>query len=155
ISRYKEELGKQGDREAAIITTYKTAGKTVVVAGIAVLVGFISIGFSQFSLYRSAVAVAVGVAVMLVAIYTFVPFFLYTLGKGLFWPTKKNLEHGHSKLWDKLGHFTLTKPLRALLILAIIIVPLLVGSKGLISYNSIDEIGSKYDSVKGLDRKSV
>ena len=151
ISRYKEELGKLGNKEEAIVTTYKTAGKTVIVAGVAVLVGFISIGFSQFSLYRSAVAVAVGVAVMLVAIYTFVPFFLYTFGKGLFWPTKKKLEHGHSKLWDNLGRFTLTKPMRALLILAIIIAPLLISSKGLISYNSIDEVGDKYDSVKGFN----
>ena len=151
ISRFKEELGKLGNKEAAIVETYRTAGKTVIVAGIAVLVGFISIGFSQFSLYRSAVAVAVGVAVMLIVIYTFVPFFLFTLGKGLFWPSKKNLDHGHSRLWDKLGRFSLTKPVRALLVLAIIIVPLLVGSKGLISYNSIDEIGSKYDSVKGFN----
>lgn len=151
ISRFKEELGKLETKEAAIIATYKSSGKTVIVAGIAVLVGFISIGFSQFSLYRSAVAVAVGVAVMLVAIYTFVPFFLYTLGKGMFWPSKKNIGHSHSSLWDKLGTFSLTKPLRALLVLAIIIVPILLGAKGLISYNSIDEIGDKYDSVKGFN----
>lgn len=151
ISRFKEELGNLGDKEAAIIATYKSSGKTVIVAGIAVLVGFISIGFSQFSLYRSAVAVAIGVAVMLVVIYTFVPFFLYTLGKGMFWPSKKSLGHSHSRLWDKLGAFSLSKPVRALLVLAVIIVPIMLGAKGLISYNSIDEVGEKYDSVKGFN----
>jgi len=151
ISRYKEELSKHGDKQEAILTTYRTAGKTVLVSGIAVLVGFSAIGFSTFILYRSAVAVAVGIAVMLVALYTVVPFFLYTLGNKLFWPAKGKLDHGKSKLWDKVGAFSLNRPMAALLIVAIIIVPLLLTKDDLISYNSLDEIGEKYDSVKGFN----
>ncbi|MCM3635530.1 MMPL family transporter [Paenibacillus camelliae] len=151
ISRYKEELSKHEDKQEAILTTYRTAGKTVLVSGIAVLVGFSAIGFSTFILYRSAVAVAVGIAVMLIALYTVVPFFLYTLGNKLFWPAKGKLEHGKSKLWDKVGAFSLKRPMAALLIVAIIIVPLLLTKDDLVSYNSLDEIGEKYDSVKGFN----
>lgn len=151
ISRFKEELSKHGDKQEAILVTYRTAGRTVIVSGIAVLVGFSAIGFSTFILYRSAVAVAVGIAVMLVAIYTVVPFFLYVLGSKLFWPMKGKLEHGHSKLWDKVGAFSLNRPMAALLIVAIIIVPLLLTKDDLVSYNSLDEIGEKYDSVKGFN----
>jgi len=69
ISRFKEELAHNGgDKVGAILSTYRTAGKTVLFSGLAVLIGFASIGFSTFVLYRSAVAVAVGVAVLLIAV---------------------------------------------------------------------------------------
>lgn len=151
ISRFKEEYAEKQQIEAAVIATYRTAGKTVLFSSAAVLVGFTSIGFSTFILYRSAVAVAVGIAVMLIAIYTLVPFFLAVLGKGLFWPVKGNIEHKQSALWGRVGTFSLTKPMRAVLILVVIIAPLLVSQKGLISFSSLDEIGDKYDSVKGFN----
>ena len=55
ISRYKEELAHTDNKTEAIITTYRNAGRTVLVSGAAVLIGFASIGFSTFVLYRSAV----------------------------------------------------------------------------------------------------
>lgn len=151
ISRYKEELVRHGDKTEAIVHTYRTAGKTVFFSGLAVLVGFSSIGLSTFVLYRSAVAVAVGIAVLLLALYTLVPFFLAVLGNALFWPTKGSLEHKPSRLWGTVGSFSLKRPLWALIILAIIIVPFLTAYKGSISYNSLDEIGEKYQSVKGFN----
>ncbi|MCA0756169.1 MMPL family transporter [Paenibacillus sp. N4] len=151
ISRFKEELAHRGDKAEAIIHTYRTAGKTVLFSGLAVLVGFASIGFSTFMLYRSAVAVAVGVAVLLVALYTIVPFFMMVLGKALFWPSKGSLEHKPSGLWGAVGKFSLKRPLWALLILAVLIVPFLTAYKGTISFNSLDEIGDKYDSVKAFN----
>lgn len=88
ISRYKEELASGLDRTEAIVRTYRNAGRTVLISGLAVLIGFASIGFSTFGLYRSAVAVAVGVAVLLLALVTLVPFFMAVLGNALFWPQK-------------------------------------------------------------------
>lgn len=151
ISRFKEELAHRGDKTEAIIHTYRTAGKTVLFSGLAVLVGFASIGFSTFMLYRSAVAVAVGVAVLLIALFTIVPFFMAVLGKALFWPSKGSLEHKPSRLWGTVGKFSLKRPLWALVILAVIIVPFLTAYKGSISFNSLDEIGDKYDSVKAFN----
>ncbi|WP_068776665.1 MMPL family transporter [Paenibacillus sp. FJAT-26967] len=152
ISRFKEELAHhQGDTTEAIVATYKTAGKTVFFSGLAVLVGFASIGLSTFVLYRSAVAVAVGVAVMLVALNTLVPFFMAVLGKAIFWPAKGSLEHKPSRLWGAVGNFSLKRPLWALAILAVIIVPFLVAYKGTTSFNSLDEVGDKYDSVKAFN----
>ena len=151
ISRYKEELAHRGDKTEAIAQTYRTAGKTVLFSGLAVLVGFASIGFSTFVLYRSAGAVAVGIAVLLLALYTLVPIFLAAFGHALFWPAKGSLEHKPSKLWGAVGTFSLKRPLWALIILAIIIMPLLTAYKGAISYNSLDEIGEKYESVKGFN----
>lgn len=151
ISRYKEELAHRGDRVEAIVHTYRTAGKTVLFSGLAVLVGFASIGFSTFVLYRSAVAVAVGILIMLLALFTLVPVFLTLLGNALFWPSKGSLEHKPSKVWGAVGSFSLKRPIWALVILAVLIVPFLTAYKGSISYNSLDEIGEKYDSVKGFN----
>ncbi|MDF2835384.1 MAG: transporter [Paenibacillus sp.] len=151
ISRYKEELAHRGDRTEAIVHTYKTAGRTVLFSGLAVLVGFASIGFSTFVLYRSAVAVAVGIFILLLALFTLVPFFLSALGNALFWPSKGKMEHKPSRLWGVVGSFSLRKPVWALVILMVLIVPFLAAYKGSISFNSLEEIGDKYDSVKGFN----
>jgi len=151
ISRFKEELARDGDKIGAILRTYRTAGRTVLFAGLAVLVGFASIGLSTFSLYRSAVAVAVGVAVMLIALVTIVPFFMAVLGKALFWPLKGSLEHKESRLWGAVGSFALRRPLGALAIIAVLAVPLLVGYKNAVTFNQLDEIGERYGSVRGFN----
>ncbi len=152
ISRFKEELVRSGgDRVEAIVASYRTAGRTVFYAGLAVMVGFASIGFSTFVLYRSAVAVAVGVAVLLLALMTLVPFFMMVLGPKLFWPVKGSLEHKPSKLWDTVGRFSLKRPLTALLIVAAVTVPFLSVYEGSTSFNSLDEIGDKYRSVKAFN----
>ncbi len=151
ISRFKEELANSNDRTEAVLATYRTAGKTVFYSGLAVLVGFCSISFSQFMLYRSAVAVAVGVAVMMIALVTVVPFFMAVMGKAIFWPQRGSLEHKQSAVWGAVGSFSLKRPLRALIILAVLIVPFLVSYKGVVSFNSLDELGNKYNSVKAFE----
>jgi RND superfamily putative drug exporter len=150
ISRFKEELAHRGDTTEAIVATYRTAGRTVLFSGLAVLVGFASIGLSTFVLYRSAVAVAVGVAVLMLALFTLVPFFMAVLGKAIFWPVRGSLEHKPSRLWGAVGSFSLKRPIWALVILAVLIVPFLTAYKGSISFNSLDEIGDKYNSVKAF-----
>ncbi|QDP39625.1 MMPL family transporter [Radiobacillus deserti] len=151
ISRFKEELAHHESIGEAVIATYKAAGKTVFFSGLAVLIGFSTIGLSTFSLYQSAVAVAVGVAVVLIALATLVPFFLVVLGKKLFWPFDKNVSHSESKLWGSVGTFAWTRPLIALLIVLAFVVPSLITYDGSKSYNSLEEIGDEYGSVKAFD----
>lgn len=151
ISRFKEELAHHENTWDAIIATYRTAGKTVFFSALAVLVGFVAIGFAQFMLYRSAVAVAVGIAVMMLALVTIVPFFMAVLGRKLFWPSKGSLEHAESKIYGAAGKFSLKRPWAALLIVAAVTVPLLSTYDGKLSFNSLDEIGDKYDSVKAFN----
>ncbi|MFC7679731.1 MMPL family transporter [Paenibacillus sp. GCM10028914] len=151
ISRYKEELMRQENTASAIVETYRTAGKTVFYSGLAVFIGFLSIGLSQFILYRSAVAVAVGIAVMLVALFTVVPFFMMVLGNKLFWPSKGSLEHKESKVWGLAGKFSLKRPWAALFIIAVICIPFLASYNGQLSFNSMEEISEEYESVKAFN----
>ncbi|NDI35386.1 MMPL family transporter [Chengkuizengella sediminis] len=151
LSRFKEELSKYDDIKSAIIQTYKTAGKTVIFSALAVLIGFSAIGFSTFSLYQSASAVAIGIAILMLALITIVPFFMAVLGKKLFWPVRGKIEHKQSKLWESIGKFSLARPLVALGLVIIIVVPLYISYDGDLSFNSLDEIGDAYDSVKGFE----
>ncbi|MCB5934634.1 MMPL family transporter [Caldibacillus thermoamylovorans] len=151
LSRFKEELSARENLTDAIVETYRHAGKTVLFSGIAVLIGFAVIGFSQFKLYQSAAAVAVGIVVLLAALFTIVPFFMAVLGKKLFWPLKGSLEHKPSRLWTFAGRISFARPLVSLLIVAVITIPFIVTYNGGLSYNSMDEIGEGYSSVKGFD----
>lgn len=150
LSRFKEELSYDDNVTEAIIKTYRTAGKTVLFSSFAVLVGFASIGLATFKLYQSASAVAIGVAVLLLALVTIVPFFMAVLGKRIFWPLKGTIEHPQSKLWGMAGKLSLTRPILTLGIIVIIIAPFLLKYDGTLSFNSLDEIGESYESVKAF-----
>ncbi|GGG12110.1 MMPL family transporter [Paenibacillus aceti] len=151
ISRFKEELQLTDNIPEAIIQTYRKAGKTVFFSGLAVLVGFTTIGLSQFVLYRSAVAVAVGIAVMLLALITIVPFFMAVLGKRLFWPMKGTIEHKDNRFWGGIGTFSIKKPWAAALLVAVFTVPFIISYSNNVSFNSMEEIGEQYESVKAYN----
>jgi putative drug exporter of the RND superfamily len=151
LSRFKEELSHSETTTDAIVSTYRNAGRTVFFSGIAVMIGFAAIGFSQFKLYQSAAAVAVGVAILLIALFTIVPFFMAVLGQKIFWPSKSKMEHGDSKLWGALGKFSLGRPLISLVIVAAICVPFLVTYDGKLSFNSLEEISGDVPSIKAFN----
>lgn len=151
LSRFKEEMMHRESIWESIVETYKNAGRTVFFSGIAVMIGFAAIGFSKFVLYQSASAVAVGVAILLIALFTVVPIFMLLLGNKLFWPSKGTAEHGDSKIWAMAGNFSLKRPLLSLLVVACICVPFLVTYDGDISFNSLEEISDDYPSIKAFN----
>lgn len=151
FSRFKEEIPQSETIDEAIIKTYKTAGTTVFYSAIAVLIGFAAIGFSDFSVYKSSTGVAIGVAMLILALLTIIPVLMSLLGQKLFWPSKKVKGHSENKLWGAMGTFSLRNPFLSLLFVAIIVVPILVLRTGDLSFNSLEEIGDKYDSVKGFN----
>ncbi|KIL49092.1 MMPL family transporter [Jeotgalibacillus campisalis] len=151
LSRYKEELSAGHPVETAIVNTYKTAGRTLLISGLAVFIGFFAIGFADFPIFKSAVAVSVGIAVLLLVLFTIVPFFMAVLKEKLFWPSKKSVSHNDSKLWTRLSGLSVNRPLISMAVVAIITIPLLFTYDDDLSYNTVDEIGSEYESVKGLN----
>ncbi|WP_307728837.1 MMPL family transporter [Alkalicoccobacillus plakortidis] len=132
------------------MNTYRTAGKTLFFSGLAVFIGFAAIGFADFKIYQSAVGVAVGIAVLLLVLYTFVPFLMAVMKQKLFWPSKKVGSHADNKLWGFLGKLSIFRPVVSLIVVAIITVPFLVIYNNDISFNNVDEISADADSVQGL-----
>lgn len=150
LSRYKEELASGHDVEQAIVNTYRTAGRTLFISGLAVFIGFSAIGFAEFPIFKSAVAVAVGIFVLLIVLFTVVPFFMALLKEKLFWPSKKSASHSDSKIWIWMSKLSINRPLLSMLVVALITVPLLFTYDNDLSFNTVDEIGDEYESVKGL-----
>nr|WP_221452252.1 MMPL family transporter [Bacillus benzoevorans] len=151
LSRFKEELALHETTAEAIVAAYRNAGRTVIFSGITVLFGFSAIGFSQFILYQSAVAVAIGVAILLLALFTIVPFFMAVLGNQLFWPSKAKAEHGDSKIWGVVGKFSLARPVLSLLLVAAVCTPFLITYNGELSFNSLEEMSDDVHSIKAFN----
>lgn len=150
LSRYKEELSAGHDVETAVVNTYRTAGRTLLISGAAVFIGFFAIGFAEFPIFKSAVAVAVGIFVLLIVLFTIVPLFMVLLKDKLFWPAKKSATHKDSKLWIWMGKLSVNRSLLSMVVVAAITVPLLFTYDNALSFNTVDEIGSGFESVKGL-----
>ncbi|GEB76728.1 MMPL family transporter [Sporolactobacillus inulinus] len=151
MSRFKEELAKGKDKTRATQETFRTAGKTVLHSGIPVFIAFLSLAFVQFSLYRSAIAVGVGVIFLLLALFTLLPLFMSTLGKQLFWPMVAKIKEPKSPLWAGAGNLAFTRPLIALLIVAAFLVPPILTYNGQLSFNSPEELPDHYAAKEGFD----
>ena len=99
LNRYKEELGKDQSNFDAVLNTFKHGGRTILICAITVLVGFAALFFVEFSLFRSAMGIAVGVLCLMVILFTLLPTLLLLLGGKVFWPSKKAADHRDNKLW--------------------------------------------------------
>lgn len=150
LTRFKEELNNGLDKNSAIIVTYKTAGKTVILSSLTILIGFTCLMASQFKIYQSASAVAVGVAVLIVMIFTFLPTLMKLFGRHLFWSPFKSAGHSNSKIWEKAATVSTRYPYLAL-ILVLAVCGLSYFYTSSLSYNNLKEIASNYPSVKGFN----
>lgn len=150
-SRFKEELSRAEDVFSAIKATFKSAGKTVLYSGAAVFIGFMALILAEFKVYRSASAVAIGIAVLLLALNSLNPFFMALLGKKMFWPLKKFDGHGDNRLWAFLSRNSVLRPFLGILIVAIISIPFVIKYSDTLSYNDLLEVDDSYASKQGIN----
>ncbi|TCS93483.1 MMPL family transporter [Hazenella coriacea] len=149
--RFKEEMSKQRSIPAAIIETYRTAGKTVLFSGLAVFIGFSMLWLAEFGIYRSAVAIAIGIMILLAVLFTLVPFCLAIMGNYLFWPMKKTTGHQESRLWSWMGRFSVKRSFLSLALVAVLTIPVMLLHNGNLSFNSLAEVNPEFESVKGFE----
>ncbi|HDR7794448.1 TPA: MMPL family transporter [Bacillus luti] len=150
-TRFKEELSKQEDVFLATKETFKSAGKTVLYSGVAVLIGFASLALASFKLYQSTSAVAIGVAVLLLVLTTLNPFFMVLLGKGMFYPVKTFKGHEDSRLWGFFAKNSVARPFVALIIVFVISMPFILKYSNTLNYNDLFEVDNKYESKMGIN----
>lgn len=151
LNRYKEELGKDQSNFNAVLNTFKNGGRTILICAITVLVGFAALFFVEFSLFKSAVGIAVGVLCLMIVLFTLLPTLLLVIGGKVFWPSKNTAGHKDSALWGKLGNFTTKKPFLALVLVLIILIPIIVFAPNNITYDNTNEISDEYDSIKAIN----
>ncbi|SFJ01642.1 putative drug exporter of the RND superfamily [Paenibacillus sp. UNC496MF] len=152
IQRFREELSRDGDKVEALVRTIRTVGKTVAFSASTVFVAFFLIGFAQFGLYQSAVGVAIGVAVTLIAGLTLTPALLMIFGKATFWPSRiaAGQGHGESKLWAGMAAFSARRPVAIILVAVIVLAPATLLFQNKRSFDDLAEIDPKLGSVQGF-----
>ncbi|WP_164931436.1 MMPL family transporter [Longirhabdus pacifica] len=150
FSRFKEELAKNESVKEAVKTTYRTAGKTILYSGIAIAIAFGILGFAQFSFFKASVAVAIAAIILILQLFTFMPFFMSIMGKFMFWPSKKAVGHGESRSWKSLGAFSVKRPIVSVIIILIIVGSVFFVYEGDVSFNSIDEVDQSYESIQAF-----
>ena len=148
--KFKEDLGKGMDKYKAMHDSLRNAGKTILYSGSSILIGFTALSLAKFSIYQSAVGVAVGVAVLLIVLLTLNPFFMAVLGKRMFWPVKEFTGESDNKLWHGISASTLKHPIIYLVVLAVVTVPFMLMYSGHLNYDDTDEIADSVPSKQGL-----
>ncbi|KNZ41607.1 MMPL family transporter [Acetobacterium bakii] len=151
FNRFKEELAHGLSIDAAILKSFQTAGKTIFYSGLTVFMGFASLTFVQFPVYRSANAVAIGIGVLLIEMLTLTPLLMKILGKKLFWPSKNTTGHKDSRFWGKAASISVRYPIRSLLLVALVLAPVILFSPTPLSFDNIKDLSPNDPSVQGFN----
>ncbi|MBX5436094.1 MAG: MMPL family transporter [Alicyclobacillaceae bacterium] len=152
LMRFREELAvSPSNPEAALARAIPGAGRSVLFSGLTVLVSFLVLALARFGLYRSGVGVAIGLAVTLLACFTFVPALIRTLGPALFWPRKPAAltAHRSSRFWQATGKFAVRRPWWTLGLVALALAPIASLFTNLRTFDPLSDIPSA-PSATGL-----
>ncbi len=150
-NRFKEELLNYSNIDDAIAATFRTAGKTVVYSSITVFFAFLSLSFVKFGVYRSGVAVAIGIAVLVALLMTLTPAVFKLLGNRLFWPSRAGTGHKPSKVWEAASAFSIRRPYIAIAAIMLLIIPMLIAGSYKLSFDNLKDMGDDAPSVVGFN----
>ena len=126
------------------------AGKTILMSGSSILIGFSALGLARFSVYKSAAGVAVGVAVLLIVLLTLNMFFMTTMGKTMFWPVKTFNGESESPFWRFLSKHSLAHPIIALVLVLAALSPFYFTYQNKLNYDDTAEIADSTPSKQGF-----
>ncbi len=152
ISRFREEMSGAGAAAPAVKTTVRTIGETIASSAGTVIVGLAMMAFAELGLYNTTgPAIAIGVAIALLAGLTFTPALLTILGHYAFWPRKP--EHvGERGLWHTWAGKVIGRPIVALLVPIIILVPLAIYGAGLVrDFDLLGDLPKGDETRQGFD----
>ncbi|WP_334351466.1 MMPL family transporter [Companilactobacillus sp. HBUAS56257] len=147
--KFKEELIKGLDKHSAARSAQKSAGKTMLYSGSSVLIGFAVLILAQFSFYRSAFGVSIGVFILLAVLLSLNMFFMHWLGKKMFWPSKNFNKATTSKLWFGLSKTAIQRPFIALGLIGIFGGMFALNGYGTLNFNTADEIPDSNSKKQG------
>jgi RND superfamily putative drug exporter len=148
--QFKAELSAGLEPHEATRKARKIAGKTILYSGSSLLIGFSALGLAKFSIYRSALGVAVGVAVLLLVLLTLNPFFMSVLGRKMFWPVQKFEGGSSSKLWHRLSSSSVLHPLISLGIVLICTLPFSFTYNSNLNYDTTAELSDTLPAKVGF-----
>jgi putative drug exporter of the RND superfamily len=131
ISRFREEMTEAPTAAPAIRTTVRTIGETITSSAGTVIVGLALMAATELGLYNTTgPSIAIGVAIALLAGLTFTPALLTVLGHYAFWPRKPR-HIGERGLWHSWAGKVTGRPIVALVVPLVVLVPLAIYGAGL------------------------
>lgn len=154
ISRYREEIGKDGDLSASLTRSVAAVGGALAASAGTVICGLGMMGFAEFAKVRSAgPAIALSLTVVLLASLTLTPALLHLLGRRVFWPMRRITEVGaqHDGLWDWVSRQVVTRPILVWSVAVAVLLPLaFLGFRVTPNYKPTGELSSTSGSVQGM-----
>lgn len=125
VARYREELLRVENRNAAMLTAVRSAGPAIAASGGTVALSLLTLLFAELSGNRAlGFACAIGVVVAILFALIVLPAALVVCGRGLFWPFVPRFQTGldlkREGFWTRLGRGVAHRP-------ALIVVTSIVG----------------------------
>ncbi len=115
VSRYRDELRRSGDVDAAITRASDRTGPAIVASGGIVIVAMLVLALADFNATREMGPIlALGIVVMMAASLTLLPALLAVFGRRAFWPAIPPLEPdyrpGDTPGWRRVGALVRRRP---------------------------------------------
>ena len=129
ISRYREELRREGDARVALATALAETWEAIAASGLTVTLAVLALLFANYGDYTSfAPVLGLGVFVTLIAGLTLMPALLALLGRRAFWPRRPKLgDATEHRTWQRIAERVAAAPKRAAAVVAVILVALALG----------------------------
>ncbi|WP_404283772.1 MMPL family transporter [Exiguobacterium aurantiacum] len=155
VNRYREELAKGKSREAAIVQTVATAGRSILFSGLCVFVGLAGLLFIQVDVFQAiALGALIAVAGAVLSALTLLPSALYivgdTINKGRLVKTNETRSEVR---WQKLARFVMRRPVTMTLVALLLLLPSLWFVRDLeLNIPDADALPTSYESRAALER---
>ena len=134
-ARYREELGRNTDRHAAMAVALRRAGPAVIASAGTVILSLLTLSLAELNSTKSMGPVlAIGVAVSLFAMVTLLPALLVITGRWVFWPATPRFGSAPSTargFWSRIGSRIAVRPRVTWIATVIVLGVLAIGLTGL------------------------
>ncbi len=150
ISRFREEMADEADPSTSTRRTVYKVGETLVSSAGTVIVGFITMVFSEMGLFRnSGPVLALAIVVVLLAGLTLTPALLSLLGQRAFWPGRAS-HRSTGRYYGRIAALVSEHPLRTIVIIVIVLSPLALYSTGQrTTYDLLADLPTDYEASLG------
>jgi RND superfamily putative drug exporter len=157
VARYREELRRHEDRHEAMAFALHRAAPAIIASAATVVVGLMCLAFADLNSTASLGPVlAVGVAVTLLVMVTFLPALLVILGRWIFWPKRPHFgtpEPTQTGLWARVGTRISPRPRAVWLVTAAV---LAIACLGLVKLDASgltteESVTTTFDSIKAQE----
>jgi RND superfamily putative drug exporter len=129
ISRYREELRREGDARVALSTALAETWEAIAASGLTVTLAVLTLLLADYGDYRSfAPVLGLGVFVTLIAGLTLMPALLALLGRRAFWPrVPREGDATEHRWWRRVAERVAAAPRRSALLVAAFLAVLALG----------------------------